>query len=303
MSLVFKSHGKLLLTGEYLVLKGAEALCIPTNFYQTLNVKKSKKSFFHWKSYNHSNNLWIEAKLNACDLKILSEENKETLFLQRLLENARKINPEFLNCESGYNIESKMNFNKNWGLGSSSTLINNISQWADINPFNLLWSVSNGSGYDIASSISNGPIIYKLINNKPIYDLIEFKPLFHQNLFFVYMNKKKQSEDEVKYFNNNIKVDKKNIDTISSITNKMIKCENLESFKNLIFEHEKTLSKTLKKEMVKEIFFNDYGGEVKSLGAWGGDFILAAGPKDSKKYFEEKGFKTIFSFNDMLKNY
>ena len=279
MSLVFKSHGKLLLTGEYLVLKGAEALCIPTNFYQTLNVKKSKKSFLHWKSYNHSNNLWIEAKLNACDLKILSEENKETLFLQSLLENARKINPEFLNCESGYNIESKMNFNKNWGLGSSSTLINNISQWADINPFNLLWSVSNGSAYDIASSLSNGPIIYKLINNKPIYDLIEFKPLFHQNLFFVYMN------------------------TISSITNKMIKCENLESFKNLIFEHEKTLSKTLKKEMVKEIFFNDYRGEVKSLGAWGGDFILAAGPKDSKKYFEEKGFKTIFSFNDMLKNY
>ena len=102
-----------------------------------------------------------------------------------------------------------MNFNKNWGLGSSSTLINNISQWAEVNPFNLLWSVSNGSGYDIASSLSNGPIIYKLMNNKPIYDFIEFKPLFHQNLFFVYMNKKKQREDEVKYFNNNIKVDKK----------------------------------------------------------------------------------------------
>ena len=97
MNLVFKSHGKLLLTGEYLVLKGADALCIPTNFFQTLSVKKSKKNFLHWKSYNCSNNLWIEAKLNTNDLKILSEENKETLFLQSLLENARKINPKFLN--------------------------------------------------------------------------------------------------------------------------------------------------------------------------------------------------------------
>ena len=303
MSLVFKSHGKLLISGEYLVLKGAKALCIPTNFFQTLSVKKSKKNILNWKSYNHNNELWFELKLNTHDLKVLSEENKETLFLKSLLENARNINPEFLKFGSGYNIESKMNFNKNWGLGSSSTLINNISQWAGINPFSLLWSVSNGSGYDVASCLSKGPIIYKVINKKPDYDLIEFKPLFHQNLFFIYMNKKKQTESEVNYFNNNVRVDKKIINIISSITNKMIKCENLESFQNLIFEHEKTLSKTLKKEMVKEVFFNDYRGEIKSLGAWGGDFILAAGPKDSKKYFEEKGFKTVFSFNDMLKNY
>ena len=42
-------------------------------------------------------------------------------------------------------------------------------------------------------------------------------------------------------------------------------------------------------------------GEIKSLGAWGGDFILAAGPSDSNKYFEKKGFKTVIRFMDMLK--
>ena len=47
-----------------------------------------------------------------------------------------------------------MNFDKNWGLGSSSTLINNISSWAKINPYDLLWSISKGSGYDIASGQS-----------------------------------------------------------------------------------------------------------------------------------------------------
>ena len=36
---VFYSHGKLLLTGEYVVLDGAKALAIPTNKGQYLTVK------------------------------------------------------------------------------------------------------------------------------------------------------------------------------------------------------------------------------------------------------------------------
>jgi hypothetical protein len=116
------------------------------------------------------------------------------------------------------------------------------------------------------------------------------------------MNKKQQTDKEIIYFNNNIKNDKNIVDTISSISQKLIDSENFENFKSLILEHEKILSTQLKKRMVKEIYFSDYSGEIKSLGAWGGDFILAAGPSDTKKYFEEKGYKTIFSFKDMLKN-
>ena len=56
-----------------------------------------------------------------------------------------------------------------------------------------------------------------------------------------------------------------------------------------------------KKKTIKEELFIDYPGEIKSLGAWGGDFILAAGPSDSNKYFEKKGFKTVIRFMDMLK--
>ena len=36
----FYSHGKLLITGEYLVLDGAKALAVPTVFGQDLSVKK-----------------------------------------------------------------------------------------------------------------------------------------------------------------------------------------------------------------------------------------------------------------------
>ena len=302
MSLVFKSHGKLLITGEYFVLKGAQSLCIPTKFSQTLKIEKLKENILIWRSFDYKNKIWIEAKLNTLDLEILTTETAEILYLQKLLCNAKKINSDFLKSSHGYSVESNMNFNRFWGLGSSSSLINNISNWANISSFDLLWSVSKGSGYDIACSLSNGPIIYKLVNKKPVYNQVVFKPKFHENIFFVYLNKKQKTEDEVNYFNK-IKSDKKISDTISSITQKIIECKKFESFKKLIFEHEKVLSIQLKKKMVKEIFFDDYEGEIKSLGAWGGDFIMAAGPKNSKKYFNEKGFKTVFSFNDMLKDY
>jgi hypothetical protein len=82
----------------------------------------------------------------------------------------------------------------------------------------------------------------------------------------------------------------------------MIKCNNVTDFQNLLNQHEKILSEVLNKKSIKEELFNDYDGEIKSLGAWGGDFILAVGNENSKDYFKEKGYKIIFSFDQMLKN-
>ncbi len=302
MNSIFKSHGKLLITGEYFVLKGAKSLSIPTKFYQTLKIEGIKESKLIWVSYDKNNDPWIEATFDLSNLKILSTKNKETLFLKKLLCSTKKINPNFLKTNSGFKVVSRMNFKRSWGLGSSSTLISNISKWANINPFKLHTMVSNGSGYDIASAIANGPIIYELINDEPKYHEIIFDPIFHDNLFFIYMNKKQKSEDEVDYFNTNIKVSEKTIKLISSITEKIVECKNLNSFQNLIVEHEKILSTELKRKMIKTILFNDYKGEIKSLGAWGGDFVLAAGPNNSKEYFQKKGYRTVFSLKDILKN-
>ena len=48
--------------------------------------------------------------------------------------------------------------------------------------------------------------------------------------------------------------------------------------------------------------FPDYPGTVKSLGAWGGDFFLAVGPRNSLKYFNDKGFKIGFTFEEFILN-
>ena len=68
----------------------------------------------------------------------------------------------------------------------------------------------------------------------------------------------------------------------------------------MYFEHEELISQILRKEKVKNKYFLDYDGEIKSLGAWGGDFILAAGPENSNDYFFDKGFKTVFNFNTIF---
>ena len=136
----------------------------------------------------------------------------------------------------------------------------------------------------------------------PKIESVNFLPEFHKNLYFIYLDKKQSSKSEIEYFDK-INISSECISEVSTITDEMIKCSNVTDFQNLLNQHEKILAKVLNKKSIKQELFNDYDGAIKSLGAWGGDFILAAGPKDSKKYFEEKGFKTVFSFNEMLKNY
>ena len=53
--------------------------------------------------------------------------------------------------------------------------------------------------------------------------------------------------------------------------------------------------KTIKKE-----FFSDFNGEIKSLGAWGGDFIMVSSEDNPLNYFKNKGYNTVFKFNDLL---
>jgi hypothetical protein len=51
---------------------------------------------------------------------------------------------------------------------------------------------------------------------------------------------------------------------------------------------------------IKESLFPDFNGIIKSLGAWGGDFVLAIAKENPTDYFKERGFKTIVSYKDMI---
>jgi len=284
MNFNISSPGKLLITSEYFVLKGALSLAIPTKFKQSLDFIHDESKILFWESLDNKNNTWIKCEFEVDSLNILKHKNKHTIALQNLLRSAKKLNPNFLTKFSGGVVTTKLDFPTNWGLGTSSTLINNIAKWAKINPYKLLWSNFKGSGYDVACADSKSPILYRLDNGMPIVESVKFNPSFSKNLFFIYLNKKQDSNKEIDDFYN-LKINSNSIKLISDLTKRFLNCQTLTEFQNCIIEHEKIVSTSINKQLVKFKYFQDYSGEIKSLGAWGGDFILAAGPSNSEEYF------------------
>jgi mevalonate kinase len=305
----FYSNGKLLLTGEYFVLDGAKSLAVPTKFGQDLSVEKIKESQLIWGSFTHEGACWFEAifdltkfRLVSCTFNSETEGNAEVIAetLLEILKEARSLNPNFLNSEKGHVVKTTLTFPRNWGLGSSSTLINSISSWAKVDPFKLLWNSFKGSGYDIACAQNDAPILYQIKDEKPMVHQVVFNPIFKENLFFVHLNAKQNSKEGIAKFRERNQNIEKEIEIISEISDAFLEATSLEDFNRLIIEHERIVSSIIKLKPVKEKFFPDYFGEIKSLGAWGGDFILATGNSATPAYFKNKGFETILTYAEMV---
>ena len=305
----YYSNGKLLLTGEYLVLDGAKSLAIPTKFGQNLIVEKIKEPQIIWGSFTNAGECWFEAVFDLHKLRLINcsfnsdKEGSAEFIAETLLEilkEAKILNPDFLETENGFLVKTNLTFPRNWGLGTSSTLINSIATWANVDAFKLLWNSFKGSGYDIACAQNNSPIFYQIKNKKPIIKLVDFNPTFKENLFFVHLNQKQDSKEGIaKFRESNINFDKE-IKKISEISDALLLSESLSDFDNLIIEHEQIISSIIKLKPVKEKLFSDYFGQIKSLGAWGGDFVLVTGNKETPAYFKNKGFETILAYQEMV---
>ena len=307
MTKQYYSNGKLLITGEYLVLDGAQSLAVPTLYGQSLSVKETQDRLLTWKSLDDKGKPWFESDYELEDFDPVTKNtvSEETLAisvtLKKILLEARKLNPSFLSTSQGYEITTALNFPREWGLGSSSTLINNIAQWAQIDAYVLLWNAFSGSGYDIACAQNNSPIIYQLKNSRPIVHSASFNPTFKSDLYFVYLNQKQNSRDGIAQYRNKEFNAFSAISQINSITQRILTCTRLSQFDKLIKKHESILSEILGTPTVKERLFSDFKGAIKSLGAWGGDFILATGNKTTPDYFKEKGYATVIPYSKMVK--
>jgi mevalonate kinase len=301
-------HGKLLLTGEYFLIDGAQGLALPTKVGQSLyvNYQSSFNPVLNWKSYDVSGNIWFEANYEFWHFDCLDPDpSREALFLQHILRQVRRQNKHFLREKEDVLVETHLGFPLNWGLGSSSALIYNIAQWAYISPFELLFNTYGGSGYDIACAQSEGPILYQKKEGGPHWSPVSFNPDFKENLFFVYLGKKQNSRDAVKFYRERGPFAGQVMDHITSVTQDMLRCQDFEDFNRLIETHEEIVSTHLDLCPVKMSQFQDYWGAIKSLGAWGGDFILVTsdrGEADTRRYFEEKGLSVVLAFDDIILN-
>lgn len=295
----YYSHGKLLLTGEYVVLDGAKALAIPTKKGQRLQVTPNDEEVIQWKSLLADGSVWLddEQSLPLASPILSTDPLKERLY--QILLAAQELNP---NCLSnGTNFTSILEFDRSWGLGSSSTLINNVAQWAKVNPYALLQQTFGGSGYDIACAGAEGPIIFKNTANAPKVTSALFDPNFKEELFFVHLNRKQNSRDSISHYR---KAHTDNLDTaiarITNLTEAVLCCLDIATFENLLQEHETVIADLIKTPTIKAQLFTDYPRTIKSLGGWGGDFVLATGGMGEQDYFRKKGFNTLISYSEMV---
>ena len=297
----FYSNGKLLLTGEYAILDGALGLAIPTSYGQSLHVTPTTSGLLEWSSFDENNEVWFSTKFDLKDLSVVSTSD-ETMAktLTSLLLEANTQNPLLLTDSDGFQIETHLTFPKSWGLGTSSTLINNLAQWARVDAYQLLWNAFGGSGYDIACAQYNSPITYQLIDGEPKIAQIDFNPTFRNSLFFVHLNKKQSSKEAIANYRGQQFDKSKLVKQVSDITRKMIGATTLSGFESLMEEHESLLSHILKIDPIKQQLFPDYFGMIKSLGAWGGDFVLATGDDQSISYFKSKGYDTVIPYSKMV---
>lgn len=285
-------------------MDGALALAVPTKKGQHLQVKNYNGSDIIWKSYDVNGDEWFKSKISLFDFSAVETTDEEkSKYLKKLLKSAVRINSEFLSKWKGFKVESRLEFPKEWGLGSSSTLTHLVAEWADIHPIELHFQVSDGSGYDVACAGAESALLYRVTDESVAYEPVSFDPSFSQSLYFVYLNEKTSSDDAIRYYFKKAKGRKQFCKDITAITEKMFDASSLAAFAKLMEEHEDLVAKTLDLEKVKDRLFGDYWGSIKSLGAWGGDFVLATSDKsatETSQYFKDKGYDTCIPYAEMI---
>lgn len=298
----FYSNGKLLVTSEYVVLDGALALALPTKFGQDLTVESGLNQEIHWSSYDCDHAIWFEAHISFQDIreKVYFENQPEKNTLIEILYEAFLLQPKYLNDSNGYRIETQLGFPRKWGLGTSSTLLNNIAQWLQIDAFTLLKNSFGGSGYDIACAQNDTAILYQLVDGKPKVEKILFEPQCVSNLYFVYLNQKQSSKAAIDSYHSNSNRSDEVVPFFNRLTQEIIKKNDFSSLNEIINRHENKMSEVLSLTSIQERLFPDFKGTIKSLGAWGGDFVLVVSKDNPTAYFKEKGYKTLLAYSEII---
>jgi mevalonate kinase len=301
----YYGHGKLMLTGEYYVLDGAKALSIPTRFGQHLRVKElsGASNTLYWVALNNLKQPWLNLVFDKATLHCLNTNSKEAMALSNILSEVRKMNPDFLMGEQDIAVETYLEFPNEWGLGSSSTLIHCIATWGGVDGIMLLKQTLGGSGYDVASAGSDTPILYQLSDGKAGWEQVSFDPPFADRLYFVYTGQKQLSSAGIAHYKAKAQRKSDTIGWLDKLTESMLQCQSIEKMEQIIQEHEAYISEALELPKVKDTLFADYWGAAKSLGAWGGDYVLLTNTRSEQElidYLHHKQLTVIHRYDNML---
>jgi mevalonate kinase len=286
------------------VLDGAAALAVPTRQGQSLHIEDMKQPMIRWKSWDSKGESWFDAIFDLVAFDIVETSDLPTAVTLRQFFQVIETETSFFSRQAhGFRCETRLEFPRDWGLGSSSTLIYLLATWTGANPYFLLEKTMGGSGYDIACAGIDSAIVYQRNGNTPNIQLVDFQPAFAKNLYFIHLGKKQNSREGITRYREKKEENNVAIKKIDDFTNAILQCNSLEILEQIIVEHETFVADYLAVPRAKELYFSDFWGEIKSLGAWGGDFVLATSLQSEAEtvaYFQQKGFTTIVPYGKMI---
>lgn len=302
----YYANGKLLISGEYLVLSGAEALALPLKMGQWLEagiIGGEERSHLRWQAWVRGKE-WFTATILLPDWEIIESSDSHIAGrLVKMLGEISSMNSSLFEPRKSYSFSTVSDFDHNWGMGSSSALLANLARWAGIGPFDLFHRLGRGSGYDVAAALATGPILFSASNHFARITPVKFLPDFHQHIWFVYRGWKQDTERSLDEFSRLQEPTRQQVEMMNYYTGELLQTRHLKQFMHIMSEHELFISRMLGRNPVKEEFFSDFKGEIKSLGAWGGDMMMAVSelPGDYvRSYFQAKNIQTIFDFDSLI---
>lgn len=327
----FYAQGKLLLTGEYTVLDGALALAIPTRQGQSMTVAENTLSgSLAWTSYDQQDNIWLALHWNPLQPSQLDVRRGDAAIAKRLIEilqAAIRLRGGDTAILAAKTVKTRLDFDRQWGLGSSSTLLHCLSSWLEVDAFALLEATFGGSGYDLACAAANGPILFQRQNGQPLSEEVAWQPEWLAASYFLYLNKKQNSREGIAHYRQQ-KVQPSDIAEISYYTAQLLgtrllpmaksKKEQTPLLQTLAYKeipavapslaqamailsgHEAAISRLSQQPTIQAAVFPDFPGQLKSLGAWGGDFVwvLSELPAAAcRDYFHQRGYNTLLPWS------
>lgn len=300
----FFARGKLLLTSEYVVLDGIPAVAVPTYKGQRLEVNEAAdRSVLAWTARAHDGSIWLEGSLERTPegwkpSSAFAPPAPALDGLAGLLTAAEHLRGTPL---PGGSAETFLEFPNDYGWGSSSTLISLVAQWAEVDALALHFATQNGSGYDAVCALASGPIRYTRTGPASAQWVpVSLAHWPHNTLYLVHLGEKQRSaQDVVRY--RNIAPNPLLLKAVGEAAELLYKASSPLEWSEAARTHEEAMGKVLGRTPVAETRFANYPHAVKSLGAWGGDFVLAQVLEASDlQWFKERGFSTVLPWSDCV---
>jgi mevalonate kinase len=300
----FFARGKLLLTSEYVVLDGIPAVAVPTHLGQRLEVTEVLDiPILNWTARAHDSRIWLEGTLERTPegWRPSSHGAHPAAGLDGLavlMTAAERLRGTPL---PGGSAETFLEFPNDYGWGSSSTLISLVAQWAEVDALALHFATQNGSGYDAVCALVSGPIRYTRTGpTSAEWVSVSLAHWPRNTLYLVHLGEKQRSaEDVVRY--RSLEPSTLLLDAVGAAAERLFHAATPEEWSEAARAHEAAMGQILGRTPVAETRFANYPHAVKSLGAWGGDFVLAQVREASDLlWFKERGFSTVLPWSDCV---